>query len=129
MKKQQGLIAVGIAAVVIAAIILCGTLLFSGLGNTYYYTQIDNSKLSQVSPQGAIDLSGNGGMDHSYTLTSYDEAGREKDITFGTSRELREGAFLRLTVSPVRGVLNWSEVQYDELPTAVQVHYTAPAEG
>lgn len=126
--KKTGLIAAGVAAVVIAAIILCGTLFSSGFGNTYYYTQIDNSKLSQVSPQGPIDLSGNGGMDHSYTLPSYDENGGEKDITFGTSRELREGAFLCLTVSPLRGVLNWSEVQYDELPTAVQVHYTAPAD-
>lgn len=126
--KKQGLIAAGIAAVVVAAIILCGTFLSSGLGNTYYYTQIDNSRLSQVSPQGPIDLSGNGGMDHSYTLTSYDEAGGEKDITFGTSRELRESAFLRLTVSPFRGVLNWSEVQYDELPTAVQAHYDAPTD-
>ena len=126
--KKKGLIGAGIAAVVIAAVILCETLFFSGLGNTYYYTQIDNSRLSQVSPKGPIDLSGNGGMDHSYTLTSYDETGGEKDITFGTSRELRESAFLRLTVSPVRGVLDWSEVQYDELPTAVQVHYDAPTD-
>ena len=126
--KKNGLILAGIAAVVIAGIILCGTL-FSGLNSTYYYTQIDNSRLSHVSPQGAIDLSGNGGMDHSYTLTSYDEAGGEKDITFGTSRELRESAFLRLTVSPVRGVLDWSEVQYDELPPAVQEYYAGLTSG
>ncbi|MCI8811486.1 MAG: YxeA family protein, partial [Oscillibacter sp.] len=57
-----------------------------------------------------------------------DENGSEKEITFGTSRELREGAFIRLTVMPVRGVLDWSEVQYDELPEAVQNHYSAPSD-
>ena len=57
---------------------------------------------------------------------AYDENGNDKEITFGTSRELKEKAFLRLTVMPVRGVLEWGEVKYDELPAAVQVKYTAP---
>lgn len=73
---------------------------------------------------GVISFKGN--LPYSYTLLSYDEKGNEKEITFGTSRELKEGAFIRLTVMPVRGVLDWSEVQYDELPAAVQAHYTAP---
>lgn len=121
-------LSIGLAAVLVLGIVLGCNWFFSGAGSIYYYTQIDNTKLSQVSPQGAIDLSGNGGMDHSYTLTAYDENGGEKDITFGVSRELRESAFLRLTVSPVRGVLSWSEVQYDELPPAVQARYAAPAD-
>ena len=121
-------ISIGIAAVLVLGIVLGCNWFFSGAGSTYYYTQIDNTKLSQVSQNGVVDLSGNGGMDHSYTLTSYNENGSEKDITFGVSRELRENAFLRLTVSPIRGVLNWSEVQYDELPPAVQAHYTAPTD-
>lgn len=121
--KKTGWIGIGIAAAVIICAALCGAWLFFGLGSTYYYTQIDNSRLTQVSPQGMIDLSGNGGMDHSYTLTAYDENGGERDITFGVSRELRESAYLCLTVQPGRGVLNWSEVQYDELPAAVQAHY------
>lgn len=40
-----------------------------------------------------------------------------------------KGAFLRLTVNPVRGVLAWEEVDYGGLPEAVRSHYTAPAEG
>ena len=59
-------------------------------------------------------------------IVGYDENGNDKEITFGTSRELKEKAFLRLTVMPVRGVLEWSEVNYDELPAAVQGKYTAP---
>lgn len=69
-----------------------------------------------------INLSGE--MDYSYTLPVYNEAGQGKDITFGASRELREGAVIRLTVTPVRGVIEWSEVQYDEMPVAVQSNYT-----
>ena len=63
-------------------------------------------------------------LTYSYTLTAYNEKGHEKKVTFGASKELREGAFICLQVMPVRGVLNWSEVQYDELPDAVQSCYT-----
>ena len=66
-------------------------------------------------------------MDYSYTLFSYNENGKGKDITFGTSKELKEGAFIRLTVMPIRGVLEWKEVQYDELPAAVKSNYAASA--
>lgn len=111
------------AVLVVTGVALCGFWFLSGFGSSYYYTQIDNSKLTQAPPRGVVDLSGNGGMDYSYTLPSYDEGGDEADVTFGVSRELREGAFLRLTVQPGRGVLNWSEVQYDELPPAVQERY------
>lgn len=91
----------------------------SGSDNRYYYVQIDNSKIEEVhSRGGVIDLSG--GMDYSYTLHAYNENGKGTDITFGASRELREGAYLKLTVKPLRGVVAWSEVQYDELPAAVQ---------
>lgn len=123
MKKK---ITVGIAA---AAIIIAGFICFciwflSGAGSTYYYGQIDNSKLEQVeSKGGVIDFSGNGNMDYSYTLFCYNENGKGKDITFGASKELKEGAFIRLTVMPVRGVLEWSEVRYEELPAAVQGKY------
>lgn len=126
--KKKGILAVGIAAVVIAGGILAWSWFFSGAGSVYYYTQIDNGKFTQAAQNGVIDLTGNGGMDYSYTLTAYDENGGAKDITFGVSRELRESAFLRLTFQPGRGVMNWSEVQYDELPSAVQGHYAAPAD-
>ena len=126
--KKKGILLVGIAAVVVAGVILAWTWFFSGAGSVDYYTQIDNGKFTQVTQNGVIDLSGNGGMDYSYTLTSYDEKGAEKEITFGVSRELRGGAFLRLTFQPGRGVMDWCEVRYDELPSAVQGHYSAPAD-
>ena len=89
------------------------------------YSQIDNSKIEQTESAGGV-INFEGSMDFSYTLRCYDEDGNEKDITFGTSRELKEYAFIRLTVMPIRGVLEWSEIQYDELPIAVQEQYTLP---
>lgn len=125
MKRK---LTIGIAAVVILIVGFIGFCMWflSGTGSTYYYSQIDNSKIEQTeSKSGVINFSGS--MDYSYTLFSYDENGKGKDITFGTSKELKEGAFIRLTVMPIRGVLEWKEVQYDELPAAVQSNYTAPA--
>ncbi len=120
--KKKILLGIGSAALVV---ICFGIFLLSGAGSTYYYSQIDNSKIEQGNTNGGvIDFDGN--MDYSYTLFSYDENGDGKDITFGTSRELKEGAFIRLTVMPIRGVLAWSEVQYDELPIAVQEQYFLP---
>lgn len=124
--KKTWFIWLGGAAVAVAAIILCWTLFFAGFQDVAYYTQVDNTKLSQAGDNGAIDLSGNGGMDFSYTLPAWDKNGGQKDITFGVSRELREGAFLCLTFRPGRGVMNWAEVQYGELPPAVQARYSAP---
>ena len=121
MKKG---ILFGIGAVVLMAVCVC-IFFLSEAGSTYYYSQIDNSKMEQVESRGGV-INFSGSMDYSYTLFSYNENGKGKDITFGTSKELKEGAFIRLTVMPIRGVLEWSEVQYDELPTAVQEQYTAP---
>lgn len=125
MKKQVKII-IGVAAVLLVALFGFCVWFLSGSGSTEYYAQIDNTKVEQVDAKGGV-ISFKGNLPYSYTLTAYDEKGKEKEITFGTSRELKEGAFIRLTVMPVRGVLDWREVQYDELPAAVQTHYMAPA--
>ncbi|MDE5717204.1 MAG: YxeA family protein [Lachnospiraceae bacterium] len=122
--KKNVFVGIGSVILIVAALIGLGTWLYSGIGSVYYYTQIDNSRISEGKPRdGVIDLQG--GMDYSYTLPAYNEKGMEKDITFGASRKLREGAFLQLTVSPIRGVVEWSEAEYEELPEAVQKEYDA----
>lgn len=121
--KRRLFVGMGVVIAVILGLICFCIWFLSGAGTTDYYTQIDNSKIEQVdSRDGVVDL--HGGMPYSYTLRSYDENGKEKDVTFGTERELKESAFVRLTVMPVRGVLEWSEVKYEELPAAVQKKYT-----
>ncbi len=116
MKK---LLILGILVLIIAA---CLSSVFYEANGAYYYTQVDAGKCTPGQPrQGVIDASG--GMAFSYTLPSYDEAGNEKELSFGASKELRGGAFLRLTVAPLRGVIHWEELKYDELPAAVQEKY------
>ena len=126
MKKKLKII-IGVVAVFLIGLVGFCAWFLSGSGSTEYYAQIDNTKVEQVDSDGGV-ISFKGNLPYSYTLLSYDENESEKEITFGTSRELREGAFIRLTVMPVRGVLDWSEVQYDELPAAVQNHYSAPSD-
>ena len=125
MKKKM-IAGFSAAAVIIAGFICFCIWFLSGAGSTYYYSQIDNSKVEQIESKGGV-INFSESMDYSYTLFSYNENGKGKDITFGTSRELKEGAFIRLTVMPIRGVLEWKEVQYEELPAAVQSNYAASA--
>ncbi len=117
--KNKIWFAIGAVMALVMVLACLSAWFFSEKDSEYYYVQIDNSKIEEIhSRGGVIDL--NGGMDYSYTLPAYDENGQGTYITFGASRELREGAYLRLTVKPIRGVVEWSEVEYEEMPTAVQ---------
>lgn len=77
---------------------------------------IDNTKIEKVSS--------NDDMKYKYTLKCYKENGKEKEITFKTSRELREDAYLKLEVRSIGGVNAWEEVQYNELPEKVKAVYS-----
>ena len=113
MGKRAAIVAV---VVLVAAVAVVGFRwgLIPGMASGTYYTQIRE----QESDGGVIDFTG--GMPLLYTLPSYDENGSVQDLSFGTERQLREGAYLRLSVLPVRGVTEWREVQYEELPSPVQ---------
>lgn len=113
MKRQT---VVGIALALALLVLVVGFALYPlarkyGLNWGSYYTQVDNTR---VSAQVASD-----GMDHSYDLTAYSESGDRIDVTFLTERELRDGAYLKLDVLPLRGVVSWEEVPADGLPAAV----------
>lgn len=118
MDKRAGIAAAAIVVLCIA-VISFGGLLLSGAADEFYYTQVDNERVSEVeSKGGVIDLTG--GMSLSYSLPAYDKNGKEREISFGTERKLREGAYLCLKVTPIRGVMEWKEVRFDELPVKVQ---------
>lgn len=121
--KNRKFIGIGIAAVIVVAIACFGIKFYSDAG--YYYTQIDNSKVEQIESNGGV-IDFNGGMSYSYKLVSYDEQGKPNTVKFGTEKKLKEDAFICLSVKPVQGVVDWKEVQYDELPVEVQAHYAAP---
>ena len=106
-------------------LIIVGTVLFlvcCAAGGLYflenhkgvYYSQIDNTKMKE--------LSTSDDMRYEYTLECYNKSGKKKKLKFKTSRELREDAYILLEVRAL-GVHRWEEVQYDELPAKVQKKY------
>ncbi|OKZ75393.1 MAG: hypothetical protein BHW00_02120 [Clostridium sp. 26_22] len=111
---MKGKIAVAIG-IIVFILFLYGIYYLLVIQNSEYYTQIDNSKVES--------LSTTDNMKYQYTLTAYDEKGKKKEVTFKTNRELREDAYLKLEVMLTRGVTNWEEVQFDEMPKEVQEKY------
>ena len=98
------------AALVLTAAFLFGSFVF---GNClYYYTQIDNSKY--------VNTLKHGDSYYTYTLPSCNEDGNTAELSFDTLRELRANAFLKVKVSRVAGVLDWEEVQWNEIPEEVR---------
>lgn len=102
-----------IIAVIIVIALAVGAYYFLVVHKDQYYTQIDNTKIEE--------LSGSDDMKYQYTLTAYSKNGKEKEIQFKTSRELREGAYLELDVMQMRGVVNWREIEQNNLPDDVKI--------
>ena len=100
-----------IVAIIVIALII-GAYYFLVVHKDQYYTQIDNTKIQEVSSTDD--------MRYEYILTAYNKNGKEKEVKFKTSRELREGAYLELDLMQTRGVVNWREVQENELPEKVK---------
>ncbi|MCR0184486.1 YxeA family protein [[Clostridium] innocuum] len=112
MKKVK---TIGISvAVLLVAVCIGGAFLFTQ-GGKEYYTKIDNDRVEKIAPHGD--------MNYKYVLTSYDENGETKEVTFETARILKEDAYICLDTAPIRGVVSWKEVQFEDLPTPVQGTY------
>jgi len=52
---------------------------------------------------------------YAYELTGYTDKGKSKTLRFSASKPLRQGAYLKLYATPLRGVTHWEEVTADEL--------------
>lgn len=78
-----------------------------------YYLQVDNAHVTE-------DTAGDEEMPYCYDLPAWSEDGIETSVVFRTARELRDGAYLRFDAALLRGMISWEEVDYDELPEAVQ---------
>lgn len=101
-----------IMAAIVVIILLVGAVYVMFIKKDIYYTKIDNSKIEQVSTTDD--------MKYQYTLPAYDKTGKEKEIQFKTSRELREDAYLQMEIMTIRGVISWEEIQEDNLPDKVK---------
>ena len=83
-----------------------------------YYVKIDNACISKNEPSGGVINFGSG-EPYVYKLEAVNATGDKAEIEFGASRELRQDAFLKLDLQPIRGVVGWSEVSEDALPAKV----------
>lgn len=102
-----------LVALIVIFITLCGLAYYFLVYQTKeYFVQIDNTKVEH--------LATTDNMKCKYTLTAFDETGKAKEVEFKTTRELREGAYLKLEVMAFRGVVSWNEVQKEELPDKVK---------
>ena len=102
---------------IIIIIAMVGLFYLTFFTDSTWYIQIDNTRLTDVTPRG--------GMYYRYELTAWNESGRERKLTFETSRILRDGAYLRLNVAPLRGVTDWTEIQPDDVPAAAWEAFSA----
>lgn len=111
-----------IAVMAIILIGFAGCYVFIYENSSVYYTQIDNSKMEKINTDGGV-INFKGSQPYSYTLTSYNADGKKKKLHFTADKQLKEDAFICLNVQFIRGVVSWSEIQYEELPQPVQEKY------
>lgn len=118
MKKI--ILTVGI--VFLALLAVCGFMMFNK--TDCCYTKVDGSCMTEQSGvrDGVVDFTG--GMRYLYTLPAYNDGGKMQTVTFGSNRVLREGAYLKLTIVPVRGVTDWEEVTPEDMPEKVREKFS-----
>ncbi len=119
MKKSKPILVVfGAAVLIIVLGIAILAILFrtTEANASNCYSRIDNNLVQEITPHG--------GMNYRYTLQVYAEDGSASSLDLDTSRILKDGAYILIRTAPLRGVLSWEEMQYDELPAAVQAKYT-----
>lgn len=121
MKK----LAIGLISVI--AILVIGYQLAEHfiMGGDSYYVQITTDGEQ-------IDVKSDNGdhfTDYQYELKSYDENGKEKEVTFNGNKErpLRKEAYLKLTWNAEKGVTGYEEVQKSEIPQKAQEKLDAAA--
>ena len=119
MVSKRSTVITGVLLVIAIAIGVCIWWVVSEIPNGTYYAQVNNTRIEKQEPTGSI-IDFTGGMPLAYKLPAFDESDKEKEISFGVERELRDDAYLELQVVPIRGVMEWSEVQFDEMPEKAQ---------
>ena len=111
MEEFKEKIPMIIATIIVTALIF-GAYYILFVHKDIYYTQIDNTKIEQIS--------NTDDMKYQYTLMAYNKNGKGKEVQFKTTRELKEDAYLELEIMSARGVVNWKEVQVNDLPNNVK---------
>lgn len=109
MKKA--IIITGTVFVLLAAVLAIVVFIGVGVGDNSFYTRIDNSNVTNVDDHD---------MNYSYSLPAVSRSGEKRNVEFMTYRQLREGAFLKLEILPMRGVTEWEEIQWNDLSDTIK---------
>ena len=119
IRKLAGILA---TLALLGALAAGGTVLYRAafVDAATWYTQVDNTRLT-VAEDNANDF------DHHYDLVGWNAEGASEDLSFDTSRELREDAYLKVETLFLRGVVSWEEVAWEDVPAAAQGELEAPA--
>ncbi len=108
---MKGKVFAGIAIALVLMVCLVGGLHYWENYDEVFYAKIDNSRIREVSLSEY--------MKYEYTLDCYNHNGKKRELSFKTSRQLKEGAYISLEVRTT-GVHKWEEVKYNDLPQKVQ---------
>ncbi len=101
----------GILGIVLFFAVCAGLFYMAFYDNNDYYSVIDNSKYVIKDSE------------YRYTLKFYDNDGDNKMISFNTTRELKEGRYIKVNYMRLRGVTSWEEVMLDDMPLKVREKY------
>ncbi len=118
MSKRKATTIAAIAVIGLTAALLFAASTANLLLAGDYYVKIDNAHVSKNEPDDGVINFGSS-EPYLYKLEAINAKGDRAEIEFGTYRELRQNAFLRLDLQPIRGVVGWSEVPEDALPAKV----------
>lgn len=118
MGKRKTAAIAAIAVVGLAAVLFIAASMTNLLLVGDYYVKVDNACISKNESGGGVVNLGSG-EPYLYKLKAINATGDRAEIEFGAYRELRQDAFLKLDLQPIRGVVGWSEVSEDALPAKV----------
>lgn len=112
--------ALGLAAVLVVIILgagffylgFCTNLLAGGT----YYTKIDNAHVAENDSTGDV-IHLKSSEPFVYQLPAANQDGHKIEASFGAAHELRQDAYLKLNLEPLRGVVYWEEVLPEDLPS------------
>ncbi len=101
---------------VIVAIGACGAGAWWGFNQVFtdsveWYVQVDADRVSKAEDNA-------NGFDWHYDLPAANAEGDVEQLGFDTSRELRDGAYLKVETLALRGVVSWEEVAPEDVPAA-----------
>lgn len=101
----------GILGIVLFMVICAGLYYMAIYDNNDYYSVIDNAKYEIKDKE------------YKYTLKFYDSDGGTREISFNTTRELREGAYIKVNYMRLRGVTSWEEVNLEDMPSKTRKRF------